>query len=139
MADDFPCVGQVIDYHYLWKWQEWRGETEGRKKRPSCVVVVAIDQAGKHHLFILPITSKEPAADRQALLIPETEARRAKLDTNMSLWVIVDEVNYDILETSYTLEDRAARGQFSPTFAKQIVLAFRSVRDAQTLRIAKRT
>ncbi|WEQ60567.1 hypothetical protein [Novacetimonas hansenii] len=31
MADDFPRVGQVIDYHYLWKWQDLRGETEGRK------------------------------------------------------------------------------------------------------------
>lgn len=139
MADDFPCVGQVIDYHYLWKWQECRGETEGRKKRPSCVVVVAIDRNGQHHLFILPITSKEPVADRQALLIPETEARRAKLDTHIPLWVIVDEVNYDILETSYTLEDRTARGQFSPAFSKQIVLAFRSMRDTQCLRIAKRT
>ncbi|CUW48747.1 MULTISPECIES: hypothetical protein [Acetobacteraceae] len=139
MADDFPRVGQVIDYHYLWKWQDLRGETEGRKKRPSCVVVVAIDRDGKHHLFILPITSKEPAADRQAVLIPETEARRAKLNTDMPLWVMVDEVNYDILETSYTLEDRAARGQFSPAFSKQIVLAFRSMRDAQALRISKRT
>ncbi|POF61127.1 hypothetical protein KMAL_32610 [Novacetimonas maltaceti] len=57
----------------------------------------------------------------------------------MPLWVMVDEVNYDILETSYTLEDRAARGQFSPAFSKQIVLAFRSMRDAQALRISKRT
>ncbi|MFW7270223.1 hypothetical protein ACMAUO_20090 [Gluconacetobacter sp. Hr-1-5] len=107
MADDFPRVGQVIDYHYLWKWQDARGETEGRKRRPSCVVVVAIDRNGKHHLFLLPITSKEPAAGRQAVPIPETEARRAKLDTRIPLWVIVDEVNYDILETSYRASRKA--------------------------------
>ncbi|MBB2164509.1 hypothetical protein HLH26_08135 [Gluconacetobacter sp. 1b LMG 1731] len=139
MADDFPRVGQVIDYHYLWKWQDARGETEGRKRRPSCVVVVAIDRNGKHHLFLLPITSKEPAAGRQAVLIPETEARRAKLDTRFPLWVIVDEVNYDILETSYTLDDRSPRGQFSPAFSDQIVLAFKAIRDTRTLRVSKRT
>lgn len=31
--------GQVIDYPYLWAWQDERGETEGRKNRPTCVVV----------------------------------------------------------------------------------------------------
>ncbi|MBB2199172.1 hypothetical protein HLH44_17305 [Gluconacetobacter sp. 1c LMG 22058] len=139
MADDFPRVGQIIDYHYLWKWQDARGETEGRKRRPSCVVVVAVDRNGKHHLFLLPITSKEPTAGRQAVPIPETEARRAKLDTRIPLWVIVDEVNYDILETSYTLDDRSPRGQFSPTFSDQIVLAFKAIRDARTLRVSKRT
>ena len=29
MADDFPKAGQVFGYHYLWKWQATRGETEG--------------------------------------------------------------------------------------------------------------
>lgn len=70
------------------------------------------------------------------MLIPETEARRAKLDTDSPLWVMVDEVNYDILETSYTLEDRTARGQFSPAFSKQIVLAFGAMRDARCKGIA---
>lgn len=139
MADDFPLVGQVIDYHYLWLWQDRRGETEGRKKRPSCMVVVAIDRDGKHHLFILPITSKKPAKDRQAILIPEIEARRGKLDTDKPLWVIVDETNYDVLETSYTLEDRTARGQFSAAFSDQIVLAFKAVRAMQKLGITRRT
>lgn len=30
--------GQVISYPYLWAWQNERGETEGRKRRPTCVV-----------------------------------------------------------------------------------------------------
>ncbi|MBY5412804.1 hypothetical protein HFO98_31140 [Rhizobium leguminosarum] len=27
--------GEVISYPYLWAWQQQRGETEGRKQRPS--------------------------------------------------------------------------------------------------------
>ena len=139
MADDFPQVGQVIDYHYLWRWQDARGETEGRKRRPSCMVVVTIDRNGLHHLFIAPITTKEPSDDRQAVLIPETEARRAKLDTDILLWVIVNEVNYDILEKSYTLEDRTVRGRFSAAFREHIARTFKAVHSDRKLRITKRT
>ena len=114
MTADFPAAGQVFDYHYLWKWQADRGETEGRKKRPSCVVIVVTNLAGQHVMFIAPITSKAPGEGRVALEIPETEARRARLDSDVPLWVILDELNADILETSYTLEERSARGSFSP-------------------------
>ena len=51
-------------------------------------------------MFIAPITSKAPDPGRVAL---ETEARRAKLDTHLPLWVVLDELNADILETSYTI------------------------------------
>ncbi|MEM7671050.1 MAG: hypothetical protein AAF317_18320, partial [Pseudomonadota bacterium] len=98
MTTDFPVAGQVFDYHYLWKWQADRGETEGRKTRPSCVVIVVTNAAGHHVMFIAPITSKAPDAGRVALEIPETEARRAKLDTHLPLWVVLDELNADILE-----------------------------------------
>jgi len=54
-------------------------------------------------MFIAPITSKAPDPGRVALEIPETEARRAKLDTHLPLWVVLDELNADILETSYTI------------------------------------
>ena len=130
MAADFPAAGQVFDYHYLWKWQADRGETEGRKKRPSCVVIVATNAVGHHVMFIAPITSKAPDAGRIALQIPETEARRAKLDTHLPLWVILDELNVDVLETSYTLEDRSARGAFSPAFTDAILRGVQRLRAA---------
>ena len=129
MAADFPVAGQVFDYHYLWKWQADRGETEGRKKRPSCVAIVVTDQAEQHVMFIAPITSKSPGPDRTALEIPETEARRAKLDAHISLWVILDELNADIFEASYTLEDRTPRGAFSPAFTDAIVRGVQQVRS----------
>lgn len=139
MIADFPQAGQIIEYHYLWKWQADRGETEGRKKRPSCVVLVVKDHAGNHVLFIAPITSKEPTKDRRAVVIPETEARRAKLDRDIPLWVMVDELNADMLEMSYTLEDRIPRGQFSQAFTDKLIRSVQEVRAAGALRLSKRT
>ena len=139
MAADFPAAGQVFDYHYLWKWQADRGETEGRKKRPSCVVIVVTNAAGHHIMFIAPITSKAPEPGRSSLEIPETEARRANLDTNLPLWVILDELNADVLETSYTLEERSARGTFSPAFTNAILRGVQNLRAAGRMKLSNRT
>lgn len=139
MAAEFPAAGQVFDYHYLWKWQSDRGETEGRKKRPSCVVIVVTNQTGQHVMFIAPITSKAPDQGRTALEIPETEARRARLDSDVPLWVVLDELNADILETSYTLEERSPRGSFSPAFTDAILRGVQRLRAAGRLKLSSRT
>lgn len=138
MGADFPSAGQVFEYHYLWRWQAERGETEGRKRRPCCVTIVVVNAAGQHVMFIAPITSKAPGAGRQAIQVPETEARRAKLETHLALWVMVDELNADVLETSYTLEDRSPRGTFSTTFTNTIVRSVQEVRKAGQLRLENR-
>ena len=132
-------AGQVFDYHYLWKWQAEKGETEGRKKRPSCMALVSVNAEGQHILFIAPITSKQPDAKRLAIAIPETEAHRAKLDTHIPLWVIVDELNADVLEASYTLEDRSPRGQFGPAFTDMVLRGIQSIRKTGKLSISNRT
>ena len=129
----------MFDYRFLWKWQPSFGETEGRKSRPSCVAIVIANSAGQHVIFIAPITSKQPSPDRAALAIPETEARRAKLDTDVALWIMVDELNADILEASYTLEDRTPRGAFSAVFTDAIVRGVQGVRTAGRLNLSSRT
>ncbi len=139
MAADFPSPGQVFDYHFLWKWQAERGETEGRKKRPSCVALVVVNKDGNHVLFIAPITSKAPTKGRAFLAIPETEARRAQLDTSVPLWVMLDELNADILETSYVIEDRSPRGAFSPAFTDSILRGVQQVRAAGGLGLSNRS
>ena len=139
MTADFPAAGQVFDYHYLWKWQADRGETEGRKKRPSCVVIVVVNEAGHHVMFIAPITSKTPDHGRTALVIPETEARRAQLDSHLSLWVMLDELNADVLEASYAIEDRSPRGSFSPAFTDAILRGVQQLRATGKLKLSKRT
>ena len=90
----------MIEHHYLWKWHQENGDTEGRRKRPSCVVLVVVNERGQDVLFIAPITSSLPTPDRVEIAIPETEAPRERLDTDIALWFMVDELNIDVLEAS---------------------------------------
>lgn len=139
MENDFPKAGQVFDYHYLWKWQDARGETEGRKIRPCCMALVVVNEQGKHLLFIAAITSKTPEASRVGVKIPETEAHRAHLDTHILLWIMIDELNVDILESSYTLEARTPRGQFSHAFTGTVIRKLQGIRKRKNLRITTRS
>lgn len=139
MIDNLPKAGQIFDYHYLWKWQDEKGETEGRKRRPVCMVLTVVNSEGNHVLFIVPITSKKPTSNRIAISIPEIEAHRANLDTTIPLWIIVDELNVDILETSYTLESRTPRGQFGSAFTDAVLIEIRNVRKMGKVNISKRT
>ena len=102
-------------------------------------MIVVTNQAGQHVMFVAPITSKAPGEGRVALEIPETEARRARLDSDVPLWVILDELNADILETSYTLEERSARGSFSPAFTDAILREVQRLRAAGRLKLSRRT
>ncbi|MER9302193.1 hypothetical protein NKJ06_04990 [Mesorhizobium sp. M0293] len=118
-----PIAADVWRYPYLWYRQHGDGETEGRKTRPVAFVAVLPGKAGGTNLFILAITSTQPGRDRIAASIPEIERRRAGLDP-IPLWVIVDEYNHDILETSAYFEPGARIGAFSPSFHKKIMSAF---------------
>ncbi|MEL6100344.1 MAG: hypothetical protein AAFR68_03415 [Pseudomonadota bacterium] len=138
MVDDFPTVGQVFQYHFLWKWQAKKGQLEGSKARPSCVAIIVANSEGNRVLFIAPITSKEPIEGREGVRVPETEARRARLDTVMPLWVMVDELNAEILETSFTLESREPQGAFSTAFTDAIVRGIHKSRQAGKTRLTQR-
>ena len=53
-----PEQGDVWSYNYLWRWQHERGETEGRKTRPTAFVATVTAADGRTDLFILAITDK---------------------------------------------------------------------------------
>ncbi|QKC73714.1 hypothetical protein EB815_12005 [Mesorhizobium loti] len=72
---------------------------------------------------MLAITSAQPGRDRSAVGVPEIERHRAGLDA-IPLWVIVDEYNHDILESSAYFEPGARIGAFSPSFHKKVMPAF---------------
>jgi hypothetical protein len=132
-----PTQGDVWRYDYLWRHQYDEGETEGRKSRPVSLVVVAADKAGKMNLFILPITSSPPPADRLAIEISQIERRRAGLD-DMPLWVMLDEYNYDIVETSFYFDPSARIGRFSSAFHRKALRAFAdAVRGRRTQRVPR--
>ncbi|ANL67904.1 hypothetical protein AMC82_PA00073 (plasmid) [Rhizobium phaseoli] len=123
--------GEVISYPYLWARQQQRGETEGRKHRPVCVVV-AIRSAGdgNTHLVLLAITTQPPQAGRVALEIPDIERRRAGLGDNKQSWIVVDEYNYDIVEQSWYIEPhQEALGRFSKSFVMKIAAMFAKERS----------
>lgn len=69
--------GLVIRYPYLWRRQRERGESDGRKERPVCLVIAVRGREDLTHLALLAISSQPPGGEQAALEIPDTERRRA--------------------------------------------------------------
>ena len=137
VMSDIPRTGDVFNYTYLWHWQDQHGEISGRKNRPCCMAFVVEEKPGRTVMFILPITTQPPSENQVAVAIPNIEARRAGLDHTPS-WIIVDELNVDVYETSYALEDRQWRGAFSSAFVDHVLRAVAELRKQQKLKAAKR-
>lgn len=125
MALDPPPPGAVIDYPYLWARERDAGETEGRKIRPTCVVVSLLTASDEHVVALLAITSRSPLNSASAVEVPALELRRAGLAGHRCAWVITDEFNTDILERSWYYAPNARRGAFSPVFLRRILETFR--------------
>lgn len=116
--------GDVVRYPYLWRWQHGRGETEGRKDRPVCVLIAARSHDGLTHLALLAISSREPSADQAAIEIPEIECRRAGLSEWKRAWITISEYNYDIAERSWHLDmNQPPLGRFSKPFMTRLAAA----------------
>ena len=115
-----PVAGEVFRYPFLWKREQMAGETEGRKKRPVCIAVAIAKNDGETVVFILPITTQPPLPTRQALEVPQIESQRVGLETHVRKWIMLDEINTDIVERSYVWDDRKPLGAFSPVFTAKI-------------------
>ena len=121
----------VIRYPYLWARQARAGETEGRKDRPVAVGVRIARPEGDLALFF-PITTKEPEQSRFAAEIPDIEKRRAGLDADRRLWIILDEFNSDRIGKSFYLEPEPPIGRFSKAFFLPLLREFIARRKALT-------
>lgn len=119
-----PKQGDVWSYEYLWRRQHEAGAEHGRKPRPTAMVATVVGKDEQTNLFILPITSKEPNKGRLAMEIPRIERAQAGLDADMRLWVMLDEYNHDVLETSFYLDPNGRIGAFGPVFSKKVLSAF---------------
>ena len=75
---------------------------------------------GETLLFLLPITTQPPMEGRLVAEVPPIEAKRAGLGTDKPCWVMLDEINTDILERSWVFEDRTPLGRFGPAFADRL-------------------
>lgn len=138
MSDPYN-TGDVLDYPYLWDWQYQRGETEGRKDRPCCVTLVVPLKNGQTRLYLLPITTTEPAQGEPSLEVPEIEAKRAGLDLGVRKWVMLSEWNADLLDQSFYLDRRQEkRGSFSKPFLDKILMALRPLLASRALSTVRR-
>ncbi|MFT8953730.1 MAG: hypothetical protein ABF979_15850 [Gluconobacter sp.] len=63
MSIDFR-PGMVLRYPYLWHWQDARGESEGRKDRPTTVAAAFVARDNQNYLLLLPVTTRLPAPNR---------------------------------------------------------------------------
>lgn len=124
MSFDQIRTACVIRFPYLWAREAERGETEGRKVRPVAVGVRISRPEGEDVLVLFPITSRPPAPDRFAAEIPEMEKRRAGLDAAISLWIILDEYNQDVIGQSFYLEPEPPLGRFSKAFFLPLMKEF---------------
>lgn len=115
-----PKAGDVLRYPYLWARQSRAGETEGRKLRPCAVVLAVTDHTDRTHLRLCAVTTQSPIKGTLAVAVPDTEKRRAGLDAQVPLWVIIDEHNVDVFELSYYIEPQSQMGVFSTAFTKEL-------------------
>jgi hypothetical protein len=123
-----PEPGLVISYAYLWHYEHESGQEEGRKDRPSVIVLTVEREADNSTLVtVLPITHTPPVDPAGAVEIPAAIKRHLGLDDARS-WVVVAEGNefdwpgYDLRKIGRA--DRYDYGFLPPRFFNQIIAAF---------------
>ena len=88
-----PRNGTVIRYAYLWRDEARKGREEGRKNRPSAVILAHRESpTGPVTVLVLSITHTPPDDPRTAIEIPPDAKRAIGLDDDRS-WIICSEVN----------------------------------------------
>jgi hypothetical protein len=115
-----PKLGDVWRYPFLWSAEAVRGETEGRKQRPTALTLFTRKIDGETIAIFVPLTTKDPGTHAFGIEIPEIEKRRAGLDSSKRVWVITDEANSDVLSRSFYFEPEGRVGSFSPMFLKLV-------------------
>jgi hypothetical protein len=134
---DIPANGSIIRFPYLWAWQRDKGETEGRKSRPVCMVL-AIPSGNQTNLILLAISGTPPRSDQTALEIPQLECRRAGIRDWKDAWITVSEFNHDIAEHSFYYDPNTEiLGSFSKGFLAKVAAAFKPFLARPSARISR--
>ena len=123
-----PEPGLVISYVYLWRREHEAGQEEGRKDRPSVIVLAVARGVDSATLVtVLPITHSAPAEPTLAVELPQSVKRHLGLDHDRS-WIVVSEGN-EFLWPGYDLRtvrnaDRYDYGFLPPRYFRQVLEAF---------------
>lgn len=120
MAFDDIQTGCVIEYQYLWRREALIGQIEGSKRRPSAVAF-RLAGVASDIIYLMPITTKEPDANAIAIEVPQIEKKRAGLDLDMRQWIILSEMNADLIPGSFVLEPNAKIGMFGKAFFQTVL------------------
>lgn len=90
MASSIPVQpGDVIQYSYLWCYEESQGHVDGRKDRPCTVMII---QADKNLVSVCPITHTPPEKG-QGAQVPRQTCERLGLDDEKPCWIVTTEIN----------------------------------------------
>ena len=138
MAIPTPEAGLVISYAHLWHHEHLAGQEEGRKDRPTVIVLATRTESGASTgVTVLPITHRPPDDPAWAVEIPSPVKRHLGLDDVRS-WIVVAEGN-DFLWPGYDLRkipgtDRYDHGFLPPRFFDRVLRAFSELRRAGQVR-----
>lgn len=123
-----PEPGLVLNYAYLWHDEHRAGREEGRKDRPSVIVLCATREADRAVIVtVLPITHAAQGDSKSAVEIPRAIKRHLGLDDARS-WIIIAEGNefvwpgHDLKKVPNT--DDYEFGILPPRFFNQVRDAF---------------
>jgi hypothetical protein len=137
-----PEPGLVISYAYLWHFEHEAGQEEGRKDRPSVIVLAVERQADETtEVTVLPITHTPPADPTGAVEIPAAVKRHLGLDDERS-WIIVSEGNefdwpgYDLRKIGHA--DRYDYGFLPPRLLNLVLEAFMTWHRANRAKLTSR-
>jgi hypothetical protein len=128
MALPDPEPGLVLHYSYLWRDEHLVGHEEGRKNRPSVIVLTSKRTDDESIMVIvLPITHSPPRNPAYAVEIPLPVKRNLGIDDERS-WVIVTEGN-EFVWPGYDLRKSPKTGDYDygfipPTFYNKIKATF---------------
>jgi hypothetical protein len=137
-----PEPGLVINYAYLWHHEHAAGREEGRKDRPSVIVLCVEDPGnGTSVVTVLPITHVAPENPQEGVAIPPAIKRHLGLDDAPS-WVMVSEGN-EFVWPGYDLRRRRRDGGYSygflpPRFFDRVVDAFVALHRTHSGRMVPR-
>ena len=83
----------MLNYAYLWHEEFRAGQEEGRKNRPTVIVLCAKQAEDQSTVVtVLPITHSTPKNARDAVEIPQAIKKYLGLDNERS-WIIIAEGN----------------------------------------------
>ena len=141
MAIPSPEPGLVINYAYLWHHEHERGAQEGRKDRPTVIILAVEREAeGAMVVTVVPITHRRPDPADAGVEIPAAVKRHLGLDDEAS-WIVVAEGN-EFVWPGYDLRPRPdgsyAFGYLPPRLFNRVREAFVAFSRRGRLRKASR-